>query len=181
MSRLICLVMLGTLVGMAIPAWADPASSAVHLPELTDVRYEKCPITGRAVRDEFAAVHEGKVFHFCSAGCVETFKKNPASIIAKIDGARSFKLNLINRNGTCPVTGKPAKPELFLVRGSTVTFYCCPECVGKDDLAPAPVELVPPKPGADGSESKPGSGTPESEKPADCDGDCSNCPGCPGS
>jgi YHS domain-containing protein len=181
MNRLFLIVVVVMCCGFSESSWADPASAVAELPELIDVRYEKCPIMGGPIRDEFAAIHEGKVFHFCCAACIETFKKNPEAVIAKIDGARSFRLEITNRSGACPVTGKPATRDFFLIRGNTVTFYCCPDCVGKDNVTPAPVELHPHDPGADEADQKTGSGTPVNEKPADCEGDCSNCPGCPGS
>ena len=105
------------------------------IPEkLVDVRYKVCPIMGDEAKPEFAAIFEGKVYHFCCSNCPETFKKDPKAVIPKIKDAKEVPLTITNKGGTCPVTGEAASGDLFLVRGDNITFYCCGACVGKDKL-----------------------------------------------
>ena len=107
----------------------------VAIPEkLVDVRYKVCPIMGDETKPEFAAIFEGKVYHFCCSNCSETFKKDPKAVIPKIMDAEEVPLTITNKDGKCPVTGETANGDLYLVRGNNITFYCCDACVGKDEL-----------------------------------------------
>jgi YHS domain-containing protein len=46
-----------------------------------------CPVMGGTVDKSLYADHDGKRVYFCCAGCIETFKKDPAKYIKKLDDA----------------------------------------------------------------------------------------------
>lgn len=134
MKRIVFLVVLA--VAVLLPAFAVSAPSELPA-QLIDVRSETCPVMGGKPKAEVAAIHEGKIYHFCCPSCIEEFRKNPAVAIAKLKNPTEVVVRQTNTKGTCPVSGSRAKVDLFLVRGDTVTFYCCKGCVGNDSPASA--------------------------------------------
>ena len=44
-----------------------------------------CPVMGGKIDKDFYADHAGKRVYFCCSGCVETFKKEPAKYIKKLE------------------------------------------------------------------------------------------------
>jgi YHS domain-containing protein len=46
-----------------------------------------CPVMGGKINKEIFADHEGKRVYFCCRGCVETFKKDPAKYVKKLEDA----------------------------------------------------------------------------------------------
>jgi YHS domain-containing protein len=103
--------------------------------EIIDVRSPRCPIMGGTPQESIAILYEGKIYHFCCGGCIQNFKKDPTAAIANLVDAKNVRLKVLNVNGECPVTGDPAKADVVAVRGNTVTFYCCPDCIAKDKAA----------------------------------------------
>jgi YHS domain-containing protein len=43
-----------------------------------------CPITGKPINKQFFIDHMGKRIYFCSAACIDEFKKNPEKCMAKM-------------------------------------------------------------------------------------------------
>ncbi len=46
-----------------------------------------CPVTGGKINKEVFADQDGKRVYFCCRGCVETFKKDPAKYVKKLEDA----------------------------------------------------------------------------------------------
>ncbi|MBM4032075.1 MAG: YHS domain-containing protein [Planctomycetes bacterium] len=44
-----------------------------------------CPVMGQKINKAIFADHEGKRVYFCCEGCPETFKKDPAKYIKKLE------------------------------------------------------------------------------------------------
>ncbi len=53
-----------------------------------EAKKELCPVSGEKIEQEgkYTYEYEGKVYNFCSAGCVEEFKKDPERYIGKMKG-----------------------------------------------------------------------------------------------
>jgi len=134
MNRFVAiLVALATLATSAVVA----APTASPLPSgIVDVR-SACPVSGAPAKPEVAVLHEGKVYHFCCEQCVPSFTKDPAKYLATLKPSAEVPLTVTNPGGACPQSGETAKPGVFLVRGDTITFYCCSGCQGKDPLPAA--------------------------------------------
>ena len=45
-----------------------------------------CPIMGGKINKTVYADHDGKRVYFCCAGCIDSFKKEPAKHIKKLEG-----------------------------------------------------------------------------------------------
>ncbi|MBF0543506.1 MAG: hypothetical protein HQM08_03690 [Candidatus Riflebacteria bacterium] len=112
--------------------------------ELTDVRVNICPVSGSFTHEEFAAIFEGKIYHFSCATATAEFIKKPAEFIAKIKSPLEQKLTVSNTDGICPISKKPAKPEFFQVHGDSVTFYCSSECPRQDCPKIEPIAIATP-------------------------------------
>lgn len=168
------------LVSLLAPITAS-AESPSSTPALLDVRYAECPVMGGKALPDVAAIHENKVYHFCCASCIDTFKKDPAASIAKIKDAKDVALTVTNPDGKCPVCGKASNPEFFLVRGDTITYYFCKDCIGKDTPKTAPASTAAPAaevPTAASSDASPAPAAAPAADASEC-GDCSSCGGCP--
>ena len=89
----------------------------------------KCPISGKPINAKQTSVFTKEVA-FCCNNCKGKFEKNPAASIGKVNLADA-KLNT-----KCPISGKPAKPNVKAAYKKTVAF-CCGNCKGKFDKNPA--------------------------------------------
>lgn len=165
------------MTALTVSAQTPTGAAATAVPALVDVRYADCPLMGGKALSEVATIHANKVYHFCCPSCIGEFQKDPAAAIAKIKDAKEVPLTVTNPEGTCPVCGKTSSPEFFLIRGDSITFYFCKDCIGKDtpkavpSAAPASGAAVP-APAAAPSAAADSAGSSE------C-GDCSTCGGCP--
>lgn len=56
-----------------------------------DVNNQYCPVTGEKIQDGSAVtyVYEGKIYHFCCAGCIASFRKDPQKYIQKMEGGKA--------------------------------------------------------------------------------------------
>ncbi|MBU4311747.1 MAG: YHS domain-containing protein [Candidatus Omnitrophica bacterium] len=52
-----------------------------------DVGNKICPVSGEEIYEEMKATyeHEGKIYNFCCAMCIDEFKKDPEKYIEKIE------------------------------------------------------------------------------------------------
>ena len=160
------------------------AETAATAPTLLDVRYAECPIMGGKALPDVAVIHENKVYHFCCPSCIDAFKKDPAATIAKIKDAKEVALTVTNPDGKCPVCGKASNTEFFLVRGDTITYYFCKDCIGKDTPKAAPASAAPAAaaPAVVSPDASPApAAAPSADAAGDSSecGDCSSCGGCP--
>src|SRR2546422_344609 len=77
---------------------------------------DKCPISGKAAKDDVFLEVNGKKVYFCCDKCPKTYKKN----LGITDDKGS---------GKCPISGKESKPETaqIFIKSKTVAF-CCGDC-----------------------------------------------------
>lgn len=129
MKNFFIAVMLSFLIFSSFPVFGAEQGASEIPKTIVDVRYANCPGMGGAPVEEVAAMHEGKVYHFCCAGCIPGFKKDPKGTIGKIKDAKEVPLKIVNAEGKCPSEGGVIKPDLFQVKGDTITFFCCPDCM----------------------------------------------------
>lgn len=52
-----------------------------------DVGNKICPVTGEKINEKTKATYEyeGKIYNFCCAMCIDTFKKDPQKYIKKVE------------------------------------------------------------------------------------------------
>lgn len=84
-----------------------------------------CLVTGEPLGEEGPPVYYkylGKEYAFCCGGCVKKFKAEP--------------LNYIKEELKCPVTGEPAKKEIFTVVDGVKYYFCCEPCIKKFEKDP---------------------------------------------
>lgn len=148
----VSLLLLAFFMTSQASAVENATNTTVPPVAFVDVRAEACPIMGGPPQEKVATIHQGKVYHFCCGGCIADFQRDPQAAIQKLSAVKEVPLTVTNPNGLCPISGRPASESVFLVRGEFITFYCCPDCIGKDPLpkgtttgTPEPVP-VPPAP-----------------------------------
>jgi len=61
------------------------ATDEVSKPQ--DVGNKICPVTGEKIDEKTKATYEyeGKIYNFCCAMCIDTFKKDPQKYIKKVE------------------------------------------------------------------------------------------------
>ena len=161
MKRFGVVILVLAMSCVSLAGWAEEKKTA--LPDkIIDVRYEKCPISGGKVNENVTLVKNGKVYHFCCAKCIKPFNKDFDAKVKTLVNPKEVALKTTNVKGKCPVSGKPANPEIFRISGDNITFYCCEKC--------------PPKVVVDDDDDEMGSGSgsgakkdekPAADKPAD--------------
>ena len=66
--------------GMTSPNYSEAEIAAAK-----DMHNTACPVTGDQVGgSKVVAIHDGKLYHFCCADCLETFNDNPGKYIAQM-------------------------------------------------------------------------------------------------
>jgi len=63
--------------GKVAPKGEEPAAA--------EIAQKTCPVMGGKIDKNIHIDHNGRRVYFCCAGCVGTFKKDPAKYLAKVD------------------------------------------------------------------------------------------------
>ena len=50
-----------------------------------EIAQKTCPVMDGAINKDIYTDHEGRRVYFCCAGCVDAFKKDPDTYLAKVD------------------------------------------------------------------------------------------------
>jgi YHS domain-containing protein len=68
---------------------------------------------------------DGKLYYFCCPGCIGSFRKNQQKYSGKLENAETKTLEVTNKDGKCPISGKKAKLKFFKIdqENKTITFY----------------------------------------------------------
>ncbi|MBL7222499.1 MAG: hypothetical protein ISS72_01470 [Candidatus Brocadiae bacterium] len=92
-TRIIASLVLGLSAAVFLTACGDGQTkgkdakpSKAPAPQAAKAQ-ETCPVMGGKVVKTIFADHDGKRVYFCCAGCVGTFKKDPAKYITKLEDA----------------------------------------------------------------------------------------------
>lgn len=122
MHRITVAFFLLTLIaGAAAVASAD---DSVKKP----VTNKLCPVSGGPVSEKYRAEYNGQYVYVCCEGCVNEFKKNPETFVAKMS---KEERELIKINEVCPVSGEPIDKAKFVEFEGRKVYFCCDHCVEK--------------------------------------------------
>ena len=77
-------VVMPLFIFLALPVMAAAETAPAALGDIKDAGNTVCPVTGEAVSSDVSCVYAGKKYHFCCAGCVPAFEKNPEKYIKKM-------------------------------------------------------------------------------------------------
>lgn len=81
------LVSSGRVFGMSCCAdTSETSQGSVVKSAAVDAGNKVCPVLGEQINKANKATYEykGKIYNFCCAGCIETFKKDPQKYIDKV-------------------------------------------------------------------------------------------------
>ncbi|MFH1943864.1 MAG: YHS domain-containing protein [bacterium] len=87
---------------------------------------EKCPVMGSPVNKEVYTDYNGKRVYFCCAGCDKKFRQDPEKYMKQMK-----EKGVVLENVHCPVSGKPANPEVFTEYQGKKVYFCCEGCKEK--------------------------------------------------
>lgn len=100
-----------------------------------------CVVSGdslSAMGKPYDYVYGNRLIRFCCEGCVDTFKKDPAKYIAKLDTAVTEKQKPAYPSTTCPVSGRAlGEHPVDLVIGNRLIELCGKGCVAEVKKNPA--------------------------------------------
>jgi YHS domain-containing protein len=121
---------------------------------LTEQQIKHYPLTNCVVMEEDSLVkpegedqpvnlvYNNRLVRFCCDGCVDDFKEDPASYVAKLNAAVIKQQKDIYPLSTCPVSGEKlgamGEPVNYVV-GVTLVRFCCADCVKAFEKDPQPV------------------------------------------
>ena len=112
---------------------------------------QKDPVCGMSVDTAKAAAsvsHDGKVYHFCSRGCSEKFKADPAKYVSsaykpagmqnaggqnmvQLGGVAAKPGAKLERDPVCGMNVDPAKAKATVAHEGTIHYFCCQGCADK--------------------------------------------------
>ena len=120
---------------------AGIAGSMLFAEEAAKVDFTKvkCPVSGKAVKQDATADYKEHKVYLCCQGCPKAFKKDTAKFATKANmqlvQTKQFK------QVACPISGKPAKDVTSKV-GELDVALCCKGCKGKIDKAEDDAKLA---------------------------------------
>ena len=157
----------------AVAAGMMPASS-LPAPMTTAKKLDRDPVCGMNVDPAKAAStaeYEGKLYHFCSRGCAEKFRrtpdkyldaatkpatgqKQPASTMVQIGAARTANQNAGQsaaarpavKDPVCGMNVDPAKAASAVTVGTNTYYFCCRSCGEKFTADPQKYLAAPSEP-----------------------------------
>jgi len=130
---------LGLLV-VGLPAvwfWAwRGAGSATRLVVAPNSNLPLCPVGGEPVNLAVSVpTDEGPIF-FCCKHCIDKYRADPSKYAAGVEAERRVLATPPRVQVRCPVSGKPASPEIFVERGAEKTYFCSEDCREKFQSEP---------------------------------------------
>ena len=115
--------LLGTLGAMSI------LLLAARMLHASDLSKAKCPVSGRAVAEEYAVSFAGGKVYLCSDNCLPMFSKNSPSYAVKAH--HQLAMTGQAKQDNCPLTGKPIDPTKTVDIDGVSVGFCCEKCQDK--------------------------------------------------
>ena len=109
-------------------AGAAAIGAAADDTDKKQVTNKLCPVSGGPVSEKYRAEYNGQYVYVCCEGCVNEFKKNPETFVAKMS---KEERELIKTNEVCPVSGEPIDKTKFVEFEGRKVYFCCDHCVEK--------------------------------------------------
>ena len=111
----------------------DGHGHAATKPEPGAIRQKSCPVSGKPIQTDKSIMHEGQKIYFCSATCIDKFKKSPNHYLP----ALYRQIHPQRLQVRCPVMGGKVNLEVFTEYKGRRVYYCCPGCDEKFKADPA--------------------------------------------
>ena len=102
---------------------------AVQMLHAADLSKAKCPVSGRAVAEEYAVSFAGGKVYFCSDNCVPLFSHNSATYAVKAH--HQLAVTGQAKQEKCPLTGKPIDTTKTVDIDGVSVGFCCEKCQDK--------------------------------------------------
>jgi len=100
----------------------------------------KCPISGKAVKEDQSAEHNGGKVYFCCGNCPDAYKKDVKKYTPKANA--QLVATEQAKQAKCPFSGGDLNDETTItVEGAKVQF-CCNNCKGKAEKAKGDEQLA---------------------------------------
>ncbi|HEX5139178.1 MAG TPA: hypothetical protein VFY93_19580 [Planctomycetota bacterium] len=101
-----------------------------------DLDNTTCPIMNKPAKGDVVADVGGVRMHFCCSKCPAKAQKDPATALKKL-GYGYIPPVVDLRNAACPMSGKPAKDDVFADSDGIRVHFCCPNCPKAFEKDPA--------------------------------------------
>ena len=102
------------------------AAQTLHAADLSKA---KCPVSGRAVEEEYSVRFAGGKVYFCSDNCVPLFSNN--SVPYAVKAHHQLAVTGQAKQEKCPLTGKPIDTTKTVEIDGVSVGFCCEKCQGK--------------------------------------------------
>jgi YHS domain-containing protein len=91
----------------------------------------RCPVSGDQINKQVFVDHQGQRIYFCHPGCIDEFKADPATYLAKLakEGIELEKTPVPQT--LCPVLGGQIDKQVFVDYGGKRVYFCCQNCLDK--------------------------------------------------
>jgi YHS domain-containing protein len=113
---------------LVLIAGAAAISGAADDTEKKQTTNKLCPVSGGPVSEKYRVEYNGQYVYVCCEGCVNEFKKNPETFVAKMS---KEERELIKTNEVCPVSGEPIVKTKFVEFEGRKVYFCCDGCIEK--------------------------------------------------
>jgi YHS domain-containing protein len=119
--------------------YLDKLDKAIIEKQKATYPLDTCVVLGGKLGDKpVDFVYKNRLIRFCCADCIETFKKDPAKYLAKLNEAVVAKQKPSYPLAICPVMGgKIVADSIDVVVGDRLVRLCCPGCIQAVKKEPA--------------------------------------------
>ncbi|MCO6438615.1 MAG: hypothetical protein J5J06_16100 [Phycisphaerae bacterium] len=97
----------------------------------------KCPVGGGPVNFAHRVSAPDGPIYFCCEHCMEQFHAAPSTFNAKIELQRKELDHLPRIQVSCPISGDPPDPAIYVESPAGRIFFCSPNCRDKYVASPA--------------------------------------------
>jgi YHS domain-containing protein len=89
----------------------------------------KCPVSGKAVKEDKTVDYKGGKVYFCCENCPKAFEKDTAKFAVKANQQLAATGQYVQK--ACPLSGQKLNPEKTVKVGDVTVTFCCEKCQGK--------------------------------------------------
>jgi YHS domain-containing protein len=92
---------------------------------------DRCPMSGKPVKDDIFMVIDNQLVKFCCPGCPRGFEEDPKGVLMKMSESKQAPIILTLAQETCPVSGHAISGNISVEHEGKIVELCCEGCKGQ--------------------------------------------------
>ncbi len=137
-SSLLAVSLLAAPLALAQDKPAKPAEPGKAEAEKKEAaKMPTCPVMDEPVDFAVKTMTADGPVYFCCKDCIPKYEEAPQKFAQKVAAQRTACDKLPRVQVSCPLDGKPIKPDALVEADGQTVYFCCNDCAGKYKEGPA--------------------------------------------